>query len=412
MYLNQFTAARQAGIACACLTGVLTLGGCSMFRHNAAAAPQEPPPTVVAQTDTTTAPPQQTVTDALTDSDTDESTGTTTVIRDAGPELRTGAPKDYVVKRGDTLWGIANLFLRDPWLWPEIWYVNPDIHNPHLIYPGDTVHLALGGDGRTTLQLVRSTSGGVRLEPLLRSNETEGPIATIPYSIISSFLSRPGVLSKDEIKAAPYVVDLRDNHQVAGAGNDVYVKKLSADTGSRYAVMHVDEPLKDPQTHRRLGYMAIYTATAQVARPGEISRARLVDSARETLKGDVLVAESANPTSDFHPHAPVQAVDGRIIAVINNVQLSGQYDIVALNRGSQDGLDRGTVLTIDEGRRIGDDNCASIDGASTCFFSRSIRLPIESEGTLLVFKTYEQMSYALVLNDTQPIQMFDHVRNP
>jgi hypothetical protein len=169
---------------------------------------------------------QQTVTDAL--SDTDEATGTTTVMRDAGPALRAGAPKDYVVKRGDTLWGIANMFLRDPWLWPEIWYVNPGIHNPHRIYPGDTVHLALSGDGRTALQVVRGPAGETRLEPLLRSSSFEGPIATIPYSLIAAFLSRPGVMSADEVKAAPYVVALRDDHQVAGTGHDLYVKKSPA----------------------------------------------------------------------------------------------------------------------------------------------------------------------------------------
>jgi LysM domain len=410
MYLNQFFTARQAVAACACLSGVLTLGGCSAFHHGSKVV-EAPPPPEVTQSDTTTAPEAQTVTDAISDSDDD--TGTTTVMRDAGPALKAGAPKDYVVKRGDTLWGIANMFLKDPWLWPEIWYVNPAIHNPHRIYPGDNVHLALGGDGRMALQVVRGNGSATRLTPLLRSAEENGPIATIPYSIIGAFLSRPGVLSKDEINAAPYVVALRDDHQVAGAGHDVYVKNLTGDTGTRYSVMHVDEPLKDPQSHRRLGYMAIYTGTAQISRPGEeVTRARLIDSARETLQGDVLVAESSSPTADFHPHTPAQPVDGRVIAVIDNVQLAGQYEIVALNRGSADGLDRGSVLTVDMSPKDVADHCAAIEGRSTCLFAHSATLPEERAASLLVFKTYEQMSYALILQDDYPIKMQDHVRSP
>ena len=383
-----------------------------MFHHHdteQTPTPAQPVSAMVAPaTDTTAAEQPQTVTDAL--SDTDEP-GTTTVIRDAGPELKAGAPKDYVVKRGDTLWGISNMFLKDPWLWPEIWYVNPDIHNPHRIYPGDTVHLASGRDGRTALQIV-SGGGGARLQPLLRSAPLEGPISTIPYSAIAAFLSRPGVMTRDEVKAAPYVVALRDDHQVAGTGHDVYIKKLSGDTGTRYNVMHIDEELKDPQSGRNLGYLAIYTGTAQLTRTGPVARATLVNAARETLEGDVLIAETGNQTADFLPHPARQPIDGRIIAVVDNVLLAGQYEVAALNRGSDDGLDRGTVLTIDEAQQVVDDHCASIDGSSTCFSGHTTKLPVESEGSVLVFKTYQKMSYALILSSTIPVHISDHVRNP
>lgn len=410
MYSMQLTTARQAVVACLSLSGALVLGGCSLFHHQAAETPVDQTTLVTApQTDTTAVAPSQTVTDVM--SDTDEP-GTTTVIRDAGPELRAGAPKDYVVKRGDTLWGIANLFLKDPYLWPEIWYVNPDIHNPHRIYPGDKVHLALGRDGRTALQLVRGGPGATRLEPLLRSDALEGPIATIPYSAISAFLSRPGVMTRDEVKSAPYVVALADMHQVAGENQNVYVRKVSGDMGTRYNVMHIDEELKDPQSGRQLGYLAIYTGTAQLTRPGEVARAALVVSARETLQGDVLIAEAANPTSDFLPHRPRQPVDGRIIAVVDNVELSSEYNIVALNRGSDDGLDRGTVLVIDAAKLETDDRCASINGSSTCLVGHTVELPVEAEGTLLVFKTYQKMSYAIIMNSTRPVQISDPVRNP
>jgi hypothetical protein len=409
MYLNQAFGVRRASGLCATFTALLACGGCSMFHHGEREAAAPPPPAPQVETTTQAAP--QTVTDALVEAP--EDAGTTTVISDAGPALKPTAPKSYVVKRGDTLWAIANTFLRDPWLWPEIWYINPDIHNPHRIYPGDNVRLALRGDGSTALEIVRGGNGGAtRLSPLLRSVPLEGPIATIPYSLIAAFLSRPGVLSGDEVKAAPYVMALRDDHQIAGAGHDLYVKKLGGETGARYSVMHVDAPLNDPQSGRKLGYLAIYTGTAQLTRPGEVAKVTLTDSARETLQGDVLIAEDMSPSNDFAPHGPRQPIDGRIIAVVNNVLLAGQYDVVAVNRGSADGLDRGTVLTVDLAGEKTSDHCAKINGESTCWVPHSVRLPDEPSGTLLVFKTYERMSYALILSDTVPINVGDPVRNP
>ena len=408
MYLNQVSGVQRALRACATFTVLLAFGGCSMFHHGQREAAAPPPPAT--QVETTAAPEPETVTEALGEAP--DEAGTTTVMGDAGSALKATAPKSYVVRRGDTLWGIANTFLRDPWLWPEIWYINPDIHNPHRIYPGDSVRLALRGDGRTSIEIVRGGGAAARLEPMLRSVPLEGPIATIPYSQIAAFLSRPGVLSGDEVKAAPYVLALRDNHQIAGTGYDLYVKKLDGETGARYSVMHIDEPLKDPQSGRKLGYLAIYTGTAQLTRPGNVAKVILTESARETLQGDVLIAEEMSPTNDFAPHGPAQPVDGRIIAVVDNVLLAGQYEVVALNRGSQDGLDRGTVLTVDLAGDTVSDTCAKIDGESTCWTPHSVRLPDESSGTLLVFKTYERMSYALIFSDTVPINIGDRVRNP
>jgi hypothetical protein len=336
-------------------------------------------------------------------------------MADAGPELKSSAPKDYVVRRGDTLWGIANTYLRDPWTWPEIWYVNPKIANPHRIYPGDTIHLALSSDGRTSLQLVRGGAGlpGSKLEPMLRSQPLDSAIPTIPYSVIAAFLDRPGVISKDEVKRAPYVLALRGEHDIAGEGDELYVKKLDAQTtGARYAVMHVEEPLDDPEGDRKLGYLAIYAGTAQLTRPGQIAKVTLTESARETLQGDVLVSEDNMTTSDFKPHSPARPVAGKIIVVVAGSDVAGQYDVVALNRGSSDGLDRGTVLIAEEADANADDQCAHIKDFSTCLLHPSVKLPSENAGTLLVFKTYEQMSYALVLHDSVPIQGHARVKSP
>jgi hypothetical protein len=388
---------------------LLTLGACSTYSHTSHEQDTTTPAPAAVDNEMPAAEPQ-TDTEALGDVPSDEDT--TTVMPDAGASLRPGAPKDYVVKRGDTLWGIANMFLKDPWLWPEIWYVNPGIHNPHLIYPGDTVHLAVSSDGRTALQLVRGVGPRSRLEPLLRSSPLDSAIATIPYSVIGAFLERPGVLSRDEVKAAPYILALRGEHDIAGSGDEVYVKKLDAQAGARYSVMHVDQPLKDPEGGRKLGYLAIYTGTAQLVRPGEIAKATLTDSARETLQGDVLVSENISPTSDFRPHPPARPIAGQIVAVVEGADMAGQYDVVAINRGSNDGIERGNVLTIEEFPAQSDDLCARIEDTSTCLRHPSTQLPSEVNGTVLVFKTYELMSYGLVLNDISPIQTYDRVRSP
>jgi hypothetical protein len=198
-------------------------------------------------------------------------------------------------------------------------------------------------------------------------------------------------------------------------GDEVYVKKLAAQsTGARYAVMHVDEELKDPDGGRKLGYLTIYTGTAELVRPGEIAKATLTDSHRETLQGDVLVSEDVMSTADFRPHAPGRAVRGRIIAVVEGSDVAGQYDVVAINRGSSDGLERGNVLLADEVQAKSDDQCAHIEDFSTChgWLAPSVTLPTETAGTLLVFKTYPQMSYALVLHDTVPVLWHAKVRSP
>jgi hypothetical protein len=394
------------------------LAACASHRSNETAAP--PVPVAAAAPEENVGP--QTVTEAVTDDPgaqaSDAGSETATVISDAASVLSPTAPKSYVVKRGDTLWGIANLFLKSPWLWPEIWYVNPQIENPHRIYPGDTVRLANSADGRTQVQIVRGAAGSAggsaaRLHPLLRSAALEGPIATIPYSVIASFLSRPGIISKADVKAAPYVLAVRDGHVIAGSGNELYIEKLSGDSGARYSVMHVDEPLNDPQGGGLLGYITIYTGTAQLVQPGTTAKAVLLDSARETVQGDVLVTADAGNGGDFVPHSPGKPIDGRVIAVVDNVLLAGQFEVVAINRGARDGIERGHVLTVDEATTTVHDDCAHINGFSTCSWgARRATLPTETSGTLLVFKVTDRMSYALIMRDTVPIHVGDHIRTP
>ncbi len=351
----------------------------------------------------------QTVTEALGDL---PEGGTATVLSDAGPALNPGAPRSHVVKRGDTLWGLAQMFLRDPWLWPEIWYVNPQVQNPHLIYPGDTLQLAVARDGRTALQLTRGPAA--RLEPLLRSAALgdDGPIATIPYAAIRAFLTRPGIISDKDAKAAPYIYAIRDGHVMAGTGNDVYLHQFNGAVGERYSVMHIDVPLRDPDGGGKLGYMAIYAGTALVKRAGADGTATITEVAREVLPGDVLVNAVAEDLRNILPHAPARAVAGRVIAISNGVSLAGQYNVVALNRGTRHGIEIGHVLRAQEATQTVKDTCVHVNGSATCRKLRETPLPAEDAGTLLVFRSFERMSYALVVTNTSPIRVGDRVRNP
>lgn len=326
--------------------------------------------------------------------------------------VRPDAPSRYTVKRGDTLWDISSLFLRDPWLWPEIWYVNPQVENPHLIYPGDVLALAYGADGKPRIMLEQG--GAARLNPRLRSTPADGPIATIPYEAIAAFLSRPSLLSADELERAPHVLAFRNEHMIGGTGEQIYVRNLDAPIDARFAVVHPAKKLRDPDNGDVLGYEGVYTATARVTRPGEPLTATLLDTTRETLEGDVLIANDANAPLTFQVRVPTAAVDGSIISVLDDTTLIGTYQIIAINRGTRHGLAPGHVLAVDQAgltvRDRGQRRDTALSRGST--FAPKVKLPDERAGTALVFKTYDRMSYAIVVGASDAIRVADIVRTP
>ncbi|HTW39221.1 MAG TPA: LysM domain-containing protein [Steroidobacteraceae bacterium] len=335
----------------------------------------------------------------------------------------------YTVKRGDTLWGISSMFLRDPWLWPELWYVNPQIANPHRIYPGDVLVLAYRSDGQPQVSLAQAGEARLdaeRLEPRLRSSSLDGAIPTIPYSAIAAFLSRPAMLSTRDIDSAPHVLAFRNEHQVAGDGDEAYIRGLDAPHGARYTVLHIGEQLHDPDTGRTLGYEGIYVATAVVARPGDPAKVTLLETAREALRGDCLFAQAGTDSLTFVPHAPASAIHGRIISAVEEdmadnpdpngygQHIIGQFDIVAINRGTRHGVEAGTVLAVDQVGAIASDwGAASYDSwGRSDTFAKQVQLPAERAGTLIVFKTYDDMSFALVVGASDTMRVGDLVRNP
>jgi hypothetical protein len=338
----------------------------------------------------------------------------------------------YTVKQGDTLWAIASMYLKDPWLWPEVWVINPQVANPHLIYPGDKLALAYGAGGIPQVMLEKA--GLVRLDPALRTAAIDSSIPTIPYSAIAAFLSRPTVMTADQIRHAPYVVAFRDMHQTGGSDNEVYLRDLKQGApNSRFAIVHIAGPLVDPDDGRTVGYEGVYTATALVERPGDVTKAVLIDPAQETLAGDrLLSAEASEVPATFALSVPSGAMHGRIIGVVNStvspnrrpacqgcgMDLVGQYDIVVINRGQRHGLQPGNVLAIDHvgdtvrdlyrgGKSIG----ANTTGFNTSFAPK-VRLPDERAGTLLVFRVFDRVSYGLVVGADNTIYKGDVVRTP
>jgi len=309
-------------------------------------------------------------------------------------------PDTYVVQVGDTLWDIAETFLKDPWYWPEIWYINPDIVNPHLIYPGDILGLVYV-EGRQMVAPIQASS--YRLSPEARETPLSEAVTSVSYDSIAAFLTTGAILEKGQIKKMPYLLATRGEHLIAAAGNSVYVRDLEDDTvGQRLNVVHVGEPLIDPDGNRLVGYQGTLVATGTLNRGGDPATLALTSSTMEAKEGDVLISTTVDLPLNFYPRAPSTNINGQIIAVVGGVTQIGQYQVVIMNRGTGDGLAVGDVLTVfQKGPRVKD----RVKGGS-------VRLPDEAAGTIMVFKLFDDIGYGLVMEATQALHVEDYIRNP
>ena len=309
-------------------------------------------------------------------------------------------PDEYVVQVGDTLWVIAATFLKDPWFWPEIWYINPEIENPHLIYPGDVLGL-IYVEGRQMVTPIRASS--YRLSPEARISPLREAVTSVSYESIAAFLSTGVVLERDQVDELPYLLATRGDHLIAAAGNTVYIRRNSNDTpGQRFNIVHVGDELVDPDTNRVIGYQGIVVGSGTLRRGGDPSTLAITESTQEAKQGDLLIPADVGLPLNFFPKAPSSNIDGRIISVVGGVSQIGQYMVVVMNRGSSDGLTVGDVLTVfQDGPEVVD----HVEGGT-------VKLPDESAGTIMVFKTFDNISYGLVMEATTAIHNHDHVRNP
>jgi hypothetical protein len=331
--------------------------------------------------------------------------------------LAPDAPDNYVVRRGDTLWGIAKVFLRDPWFWPEIWQVNQQIQNPHLIYPGDTLRLVYT-DGRPHVSLQRAPverGDTVMVLPRIRSEPLEAAITSIPYETVAAFMSKPSVLTTEQIEGAPYILATRDSHVAIVDGDTLYARGFSSPAllGTRYNMVRVGDALRDPDDDTVVGYAGIFLGAGHVTRSGDPATLLMTESNRETVPGDKLFAGVADVPLDFIPSSPKVEVNGAIMAVSDGVTVIGQYQVVVINRGMRDGLSPGNILAVFEvGGHVRDTVSKGYLGGTSRLFAKNVRLPDERTGTFMVFKAFDRISYGLIMEAKDVIRVADRVENP
>src|SRR5690625_3654892 len=323
--------------------------------------------------------------------------------------LRSDHPERYVVQRGDTLWDISERFLNTPWLWPEIWLLNQEIENPHLIYPGDVISLVFV-DGQPRLTITREGRAGptVYLSPRVREEALTDAIHTIPLEGIRPFLTETEVLSDEQLNGLPYILAGEDDRVMGSRLDRVYARGLENGNGAiqSYAVVRRGDAFVDPDTGDHLGYAAIHVGDAVLERDGDPATFSIIDSNREILTGDRLLAvDEERCDRRFRPRAPTVEVDGRIMSVLDGVTQIGQYSVVAINRGTEHGLETGDVLAIyQQGRTVRDPHSGR--------WRDTVQLPDEHAGELIVFRTFDRLSFGLVMRATRAMHTHDLVRNP
>lgn len=322
--------------------------------------------------------------------------------------LRDDHPDRYTVVKGDTLWDISNRFLNNPWMWPEIWYVNPQIENPHLIFPGDDITL-IYLDDQPRLTVERSEArrvppGTVKLSPSVHVVPLDEAIPAIPLDAIEAFLSRSRIVSAAELEEAPYVVAGSQGRLLASTGDSVYARgEFPADV-NQYGVYRRGDVYTDPETGELLGVQALDIGSVSMkGLEGDIATTEVTRVAEEMrIKDRLLTQEERAVDPNFFPSAPDADVDGVILAVEGGVTQVGKMSVVVINRGEREGLAEGNVLAVyKRGETTRDPVAGDV-----------IQLPDERAGLLMVFRSFEKLSLGLVLEADRPLRINDKVRNP
>jgi hypothetical protein len=336
--------------------------------------------------------------------------------------VKVNHPRQYTVQKGDTLWDIANLFLSDPWFWPEIWYQNPQVENPHLIFPGDILTLiyidgqprivaSKPGQASPSGTSVVSDGAGplpvVKLSPSIRSEDIEASIDTIPGDAIRQFLSKPRVVTKDELKNAPYILGSDDKHLILGQGNRIYIRGEIDKERVRYTVVREGEKLVDPDSKEVLGYEAIYAGEALISVYGDPAVGELTFTEREVLFGDRLLPTDKSKVDNLYfPRLPDRDIEGHIIHLPDALFGVAKLQVAVVNKGSRDGLESGNLLAIyTKGVTVRDHYRRTNSKVE-------LDLPDVRSGLMMIFRTFDNVSYGLVLESTRVIHKQDIVRTP
>lgn len=344
--------------------------------------------------------------------------------------LNPAHPEQYTVVKGDTLWDISGKFLQHPWQWTELWENNPQIKNPHWIYPNDTIYFNMV-NGKPQLSLSRPSDSAFLMQtdkpcvlkpsdyekgrksflldknnkvlPCMRESELEKPINLIPHERIAAFLTSPKVVSEEELENAPYVVGFQEKHLVAATHDKVYVKNLTDVSAETYTIYRLGETYKDADTQEVLGIEAQYIALAQLQNEGDPATLVITKGTHEIRTGDrVMPTPNVENTLNFFPKPPEKMIDGHIIGITDKKAIIGLYSVVIIDKGSADGLIAGHELTIyQKGKTIVD---PVIDNGD------DVTLPDEIAGKIMVFRPFEHLSYALIMEAKHDIHRLDSVR--
>lgn len=338
--------------------------------------------------------------------------------------VKVSHPHEYTVKKGDTLWDIASLFLKDPWYWPEIWYQNPQVENPHLIFPGDILTL-IYVDGQPRIVVAKPAQPGqasqqqitvvsddagplpvVKLAPSIRTESIQASIDTIPGDAIRQFLNKPRVITKKEFEDAPYILGSDDEHLILGQGNSVYIRGEIDKERVRYSVVREGEKLVDPDTGKILGHEAIYAGEVLINTYGDPAVGELTFTEREVLYGDRLLPTDKSKIDNlYYPRLPDRDIEGQIIHLPDALFGIAKLQVAVINKGSREGLETGNLLAIyTRGMSVRD------------HFNRSkkvdLDLPDVRSGLMMLFRTFDHVSYGLILESTRVIHENDMVRPP
>lgn len=319
----------------------------------------------------------------------------------AAPEIRDNAPDRHIVVKGDTLWDISAKFFKDPWKWPQIWGMNKDtIKDPHWIYPGDVIWLDRASG---TLRVGAATPSGdvVKLTPKMQVQSSEHEaIPSIPASDIRPFLSQPLLIEENELLNTSILMGTFEQRVILGDGDVAYVQGLPKDKGLLWQVYRPGKTFIDPDSKEVLGHEAIYLGDAEVEKMDDISTLRITKAVQEINKGDSLIPATDEIASSYLPRAPEGKINARVISIYGGVSQAGQNSIITLNKGRRDGLENGHVLALYR------------KGEVTQHKGKPVALPDIRNGLLFVFRTFDKVSYGLVMQTRMPVELLDSAQTP
>ena len=334
---------------------------------------------------------------------------TVTICNAAGApiQLADNAPDQYVVVRGDTLWGISGKFLKEPWRWPEIWNLNREqIKNPHLIYPGDVIVLERDENGNPRLRVKQMKQLGKdgKLQPKIYSESVDKAIPAIPPNVIAPFISEPLIVEANALDTAAKIIASQEDRVFTGTGDIIYVNDADPDQKT-WQIYRNGAALRDPADPKKiLGYEAFYLGTAKQTRVGQPATFEVLTAKQEIGPGDRLMPYARPPLVAYVPHKPENNVDGRVVSIYGGVGSAGRGSIISLNLGTEDGIEIGHVLALERNRVV-----TARDEKDNKI---AVQIPPERVGLVFVFRTFNHISYALVVQSVSTVDVNDFVRTP